>query len=515
MVFGNDAKLPNRNSNSVSPHSPSHVICGVLEYTLMVLAFLFALSTPSALGYVSENNREHAEASPNAQARLNIGKIQVLRELSVSFEEISRRCGRAVVEIRSRTYTHGNSENGGPLLTAQNSSGSGIIMSPDGYILTNAHVVRASYDLQVRICVRGLINGPHEKVMKSDRVLPAAVVGIDSETDLAVIKVRRTNLPYLVLSDSDQLKQGQVVLALGNPLGLDNSVSFGVVSAVARQLKPDDPMVYIQTDAPINPGNSGGPLVDADGRVVGVNTFILSESGGSEGVGFAIPSNIADQVYTEIKTQGHVRRSTLGLVVQTVNPIIADSLDLETDQGAIVSDVDPDGTAASAGIKPDDVILALNGRQIINTGQLEADLRRRMPGQKVILHIQRGVGQLDVPIITEEESDPLQDLADTLDPSKNTVPELGIVALDLSKPVLQLLPDLRRPEGVVVAARDLSLPDSGYSLQVGDVIYEINRHIISNVAELRQAIGSMKSQGAVVLLVERGGRLIYVPIEWK
>jgi len=186
--------------------------------------------------------------------------------------------------------------------------------------------------------------------------------------------VHKTHLPYLAFGDSDQLKQGQLVLALGNPLGLDDSVSLGIVSAIARQLKPDDPMVYIQTDAPINPGNSGGPLLDADGRVVGINTFILTQSGGSEGIGFAIPSNIARQVYAQLKTHGHVHRAQLGLVAQTINPVMADGLDLETEHGVIVSDVDPHGPAATAGVKTDDVIVALDGKKIFTVRQLEVNV---------------------------------------------------------------------------------------------------------------------------------------------
>jgi serine protease Do len=433
--------------------------------------------------------------------------------LSASFEEISHSCGRAVVEILGRTYAREGSENGGALLTTQNSSGSGIVVSPDGYILTNAHVVRASHNLRVCLSFREAAEMHPKDRGKMDRALPAAIIGIDSETDLAVIKVNRTNLPYLPFGDSDRLKQGQVVLALGNPLGLNNSVSLGVVSAIARQLKSDDPLVYIQTDAPINPGNSGGPLVDADGDVVGINTFILTQSGGSEGIGFAIPSNIARQVYTQLKTQGHVHRSQLGLVAQTINPVMADGLGLETDHGVIVSDLKPTGPAASAGLKPEDIVLALNGKRIASAGQLEADVYRQMPGQRVVLRIQRGANQLDVAVSTEEESDHLQDLADTLDPSKNTVPELGIVGLDLTRDVRQYMPDARRPAGVVVAARNADVPYSASHLEISDIIYEVNRHVVANVDELRNTLQNMKSGDAVVLLVERDGRLVYVPLE--
>lgn len=217
---------------------------------------------------------QRAPVTPNLQ------KTDVLRELSASFEEISSRAGRAVVQIFARSYVaNDDTANGGELLTAQNSSGSGIILSPDGYILTNSHVVKGAHTLRVQLNVRTAADLAERGYHGVNRSLPATLVGIDRETDLAVIKIDQKDLPYLEFGDSNTLKQGQLVLALGNPLGLDNSVSLGVVSAVSRQLKPDDAMAYIQTDAPINPGNSGGPLVDADGHVVGINTFILSQSG--------------------------------------------------------------------------------------------------------------------------------------------------------------------------------------------------------------------------------------------
>ncbi len=232
----------------------------------------------------------------------------VLQELSRSLEELSQQSGLSIVQIFSRSYsTDEGSGSDGELLTTENSSGSGVIMSADGYILTNGHVVRGGRQVRVKL---GTSRRLETRALRGE--LKGTVVGVDLETDLAVFKIERADLPYLTFGDSDQLRQGQVVLALGNPLGLAHSVSLGIVGAVARQIKPDDSMVYIQTDAPINPGNSGGPLIDADGRIVGINTFILTQSGGNEGIGFAIPSNVAEQVYVQLKTHGHVHRSSLG-----------------------------------------------------------------------------------------------------------------------------------------------------------------------------------------------------------
>ncbi|MBV8551243.1 MAG: trypsin-like peptidase domain-containing protein [Acidobacteriaceae bacterium] len=449
-------------------------------------------------------------ATPNAQ------KMDVLKQLSSSFEEISQRSGRAVVQIFVRSYVTGgdNSDNeNGELLTAENSSGSGIIVSPDGYILTNAHVVKNAHSVRVQLNIRAGAEAREQGDRSATRPLPGTIVGVDRESDLAVIRVEKKNLPYLAFGDSGELKQGQIVLALGNPLGLDNSVSLGVVSAVARQVKPDNPMVYIQTDAPINPGNSGGPLVDTDGHVVGINTFILTQSGGSEGIGFAIPSNIAREVYTQLQKQGHVHRSQVGLVGETITPEIVDGLGLETDHGIIISDVEPDGPAAHAGVQVDDIIVAMNGRPVFSKHQLEANVYRLSPGTKVSLRVQRGADQLDVPIVTEEQSDELDALADMVDPVKNMVPELGIVGLDITKQVLALMPELRRPAGVVVAARKANAPYSGPPLETGDVIYSVNRHVVAGVAQLRQALAAMKSGDAAVLLVERDGHMLYVPLQ--
>jgi serine protease Do len=442
--------------------------------------------------------------------------MDVLRQLSGSFEEISQRSGRAVVQIFVRSYaTSDDSNNNSELLTAQNSSGSGIILTPDGYILTNAHVVKNAHSVKVQLNIRTEAEAQQQEGDRTlNRPLPGTLIGMDRESDLAVIKIDRTNLPYLQLGNSDELKQGQIVLALGNPLGLDNSVSLGVVSAIARQIKADDPMVYIQTDAPINPGNSGGPLIDAEGRVMGINTFILTQSGGSEGIGFAIPSNLAKQVFEQLKTQGHVHRAQLGVYAETITPAMAEGLDLVTDHGVLVSDLRPEGPADHAGIKPDDIITAANDRRVASVQELNAQIYRLSPGTKVTLHVHRGEEKLDLPVVTEEQSgEELDALADLVDPVKNVVPELGIVGLDITKPVLQLMPDLRRPAGVVVVARKSSPVFSGPALQTGDVIYSVNRHVIANVAELRNAVSRLKAGEAAVLLVEREGHLIYIPLE--
>ncbi|HEX4750638.1 MAG TPA: trypsin-like peptidase domain-containing protein [Bryobacteraceae bacterium] len=447
-------------------------------------------------------------------AKPNPEKMDVLKQLSGSFEEISQRSGRAVVQIFVRSYaTAAGNNDSNELLTAENSSGSGIILSSDGYVLTNAHVVKNAHSVKVQLNVRAEAEA-QEQGDRMNRPLPGTVVGIDRESDLAVIKIDKKNLPYLEFGNSDELKQGQIVLALGNPLGLDNSVSLGVVSAVARQIKQDDPMVYVQTDAPINPGNSGGPLVDAEGHVMGINTFILTQSGGSEGIGFAIPSNLAKHVFSQLKTQGHVHRAQLGIYAETITPAMAEGLNLATDHGVVVSDVRPDGAAANAGIKLDDIITGIDGRRLTSVQELNSLVYALSPGAKADVRLHRGEQVLNVPVMTEEQSgEELDALADMVDPVKNVVPELGVVGLDITKPVLEVMPDLRRPQGVVVVARKSPTEFSGPALQTGDVIYELNRQTVPNVMQLRNMVANLKPGQPAVLLIEREGHLVYIALE--
>jgi serine protease Do len=311
------------------------------------------------------------------------------------------------------------------------------------------------------------------------------------------------------------LKQGQIVFAFGSPLGLENSVSMGVVSATARQIDPDKPDIYIQTDAPINPGNSGGPLVDADGNVMGLNTFILSQSGGSEGLGFAIPSNLIKNVFEQLRDAGHVHRGEIGVVAQTITPALAGALKLLQDWGVILSDVTPGGPAEEAGLKPGDIVLSLNGKIMQNARQLDVNLYRYKLGDKVSVQVSRGEEKLTYLVaVTEREDDPLR-FADMVDPVKNVVPQLGILGIALDQNVSQLLPDLRRSIGVVVAARAGESPYSGDALKLGDVIYEVNGAPVSSVAALRAALDKLDDTDPLTLLVEREGQLMYVTMEME
>jgi serine protease Do len=320
-------------------------------------------------------------------------------------------------------------------------------------------------------------------------------------------------LPALNLADSEKLRQGQVVMAFGNPLGLTNSVSIGVVSSVGRQIRPDDPMIYIQTDAPINPGNSGGPLVSAEGEVVGLNTFILSQSGGSEGIGFAIPSAIVKNVFDQIRKDGHVHRGEIGVSAQSITPELAAGLALKRDWGVILGDVTPDGPADNAGLKPGDIILSLNGKPMENARQFEVNLYRIPLQQKVAVEYMRGPDTLKANVmVAEREDDPFRFL-DLVKPQNNTILELGIVGIAITKQLQKVLPETRKPYGIIVAARSGQTEYSGQGgLKLGDVIYSVNGTPIATLDALRSSLKGLKSADPLVLQIERDNKLLYLTL---
>lgn len=441
-------------------------------------------------------------------------KRDSLRELSDSIQTLSSKVHLSVVQVFSTGYIvadESDEPNGHStgLVTKQRSTGSGVIVSEDGYIVTNNHVVQGARYVRVQLAAaRDSANGGRRK----GKLLEAKVVGTDREADLAILKIEAgAPLPKLSLADSDALEQGQIVLAFGNPLGLENSVSFGVVSSVGRQVKQDDLMSYIQTDAPINPGNSGGPLLDTDGRVVGINTFILSQSGGSEGIGFAIPSNIVDNVYKQILKDGHVHRGEIGVHAQSVTTELAMGLRLPQDWGVILSDVFPEEPAAEAGLLVGDIVVGMNGRQTETAMQFQMALYRANLGDKVKVDILRGDQKLSFDVeVQERENDPFR-FADLVKPEDNLVQKLGIVGIPITKDVADILPDTRFKYGVIVAAKAGNSEYSGQGALVpGDIIYKVNTLPVSTLESLRTAVNSLKPADPLVLQIERDGKLLYL-----
>jgi serine protease Do len=432
-----------------------------------------------------------------------------LRELSSSFQALAAQVRPAVVQIISTGYAAADDDDSGAntsVLTRQTSTGTGVILDSSGYIVTNNHVVQGARKIEVKLPATNPVHAP-------EMTVTAKLVGVDRESDLAVIKIDRTGLPTLALGDSNQLRQGQLVMAFGNPLGLEGSASLGIVSSTGRQIKTDDPRMFIQTDAPINPGNSGGPLVDMEGQVMGINTFIFTQSGGSEGLGFAIPSRTVQMVYDQIRKDGHVHRGHIGVSVQSVTPLMAKGLKLPQDWGVVVSDIEPEGAAHDSGLKIGDLIKSLNGREMENASQFENAVFRLGLGQIVDLGVIREGKTLQISIPVHEREDDPQRFADMVNPQDNLVDKLGILVIELNDELTEKLPELRHNFGLVVAARSSAPPYSGPAFEPGDVIYEINGISAVSVKLLRDTLDQMKSGDALVLQIERDGKLMYLPIE--
>ena len=342
--------------------------------------------------------------------------------------------------------------------------------------------------------------------------MEARVVGSDSAIDLALLKVEATGLPALSLGDYDKLRQGEVVFAFGSPDGLLNSVTMGVVSAAARQPDPDSPMVFVQTDAPVNPGNSGGPLVNADGEVVGINTYILTESGGNEGLGFAIPSAVVALVWPQLKKYGHVHRGETGIGVQAITPTLAAGLNLSTDWGVIVSDVVPGGPADSAGLQVKDIITSIDGKTVESLPMVGPRLFMRTGGDHVKLGVLRGSQKLSFDLVVVEVPHDFDQLTNLVDPEKNLVSKLGVVGIEINSKVAPLLSGLRIASGVMVAAKAAD-SNVDVSLASGDVIHAINGGPVDTIQSLRSALDRLKPNAAVVLQIERGGELMFITFE--
>jgi serine protease Do len=461
--------------------------------TLVAVAFVGAAVQPLAT-----NAQTQARGTPTAA------------EVSSSLEATARLVGPAVVEIFATSFTPGAGlvPHTADLVTTERASGSGVIVDADGHIVTNAHVVRGAQRLRVEVPVAA--SGQSILAVRS-RSADARIVGIDLETDLAVIKVDERNLPVVSFGDSDELRPGQLVLALGSPLGLNNSVTLGVVSAVARQLEPESPMIYVQTDASINPGSSGGPLVDLRGRLMGINTLTVSRTGGNEGLGFAAPSNIVRAVYDQIKTSGRVRRGDIGVRAQTVTPVLAAGLRLPRDRGVVLGDVLPGSPADRAGLRAGDLVLALDGKPMENGRQLQVGLYRRAVGDVVSLEILRDGQTMKHQVAVAERMDPLAGLSSSIDPRQNLVTRLGILGVNLDAKIAALLPALRARSGVVVASTVAGALDSREGgLAPGDIVFAVNGAPVAGLMELRAVIDALMTGDPVVLQLERRGELMFL-----
>ncbi len=449
-------------------------------------------------------------SAANGQAQDH--STDALRKFNESVDALIKKVSPSVVQILVTGYgpleegEHGNTNT---LIGRQRAIGSGFVIDPSGYIVTNAHVVKGAQRVQVVLPSANADGSVDAALSTRTTVVPARIVGASSETDLAVIKVDAGTLPALPLASYRKLGQGEIVFAFGSPGGLRNTVTMGVVSAVARQTDLDSPMVYIQTDAPINPGNSGGPLVTVNGEVAGVNTFILSQSGGNEGLGFAIPSGVVNVAFQQLRKFGHLHRAEIGIGIQTITPSMAAALMLPRTYGVVVSDVLPGSPAEAAGVEIGDVLASVDGKAADSLPLVAFHFYLLETGDKVHLDVLRGKDRLVFNVSVMEPPRDMDQVTGLADPEKNLVPTLGILGVEIDKKIASMAADLRDPFGIIVAARS-----AGASVEVplnaGDVIRTLNGQPMTTLDRLRGALKALPPGAPVALQIQRDQKLLFV-----
>jgi len=447
-----------------------------------------------------------------ARAQTQARSTEDLRKTDQSVGGLIRKVSPSVVQILVSGYgqvEEGEHGNTGIVIGRQRAIGSGFIIDPSGYIITNAHVVKGAQRVQVVLSSANSDDSEDAGPSTKTRLVPAQIIGVTSEIDLALLKVNATGLRALKLASYRNLQQGESVFAFGSPEGLTNTVTRGIISAVARQTDPDATMVYIQTDAAINPGNSGGPLVNVDGDVVGVDTFILSQSGGNEGLGFAIPCSVVNIAYQQLRKFGHLHRPEIGISVQTITPPLAEGLKLPRNFGVVISDVLPSGPSEAAGLHIGDVLLSIDGKAASSVPYVAFHLMSRESGDKVHLDVLRGNLRLGFDVALMEPPKDMDQITALADPKKNLVPALGILAIEIDKKIAAMFPELRDPFGIIVAARAAGA-SAEVPLTAGDVIRTLNGEPMTTLDRLRNALKALPPNAAVALQVQRDQKLMYV-----
>lgn len=436
-----------------------------------------------------------------------------------SFAEVVNRVSPAVVTIRTESRSRSPRQFpfmddpffrrffGDRLPTVpeqrQRGLGSGVIVSTDGYILTNHHVIDGAEEIEIEMTGR--------------QPLDAKLVGSDPPSDLAVLKINASDLTALALADSDKVQVGDLVLAVGNPLGIGQTVTMGIISAKSRRtgLSNGSFEDFLQTDAPINRGNSGGALVDSNGNLIGINSQILSPSGGSIGIGFAIPSNMARDVLDQLLKNGEVRRGHLGIVVQPVTEDMAANLSLNNVRGLIVSQIQPGSAAERAGMKRGDVILALNGNAVSDPNSFRNDVAGTPPGNTVTLRVLREGNEQELRATLEEfkvEERPVSPVRNNSSESRgDQTGKLGLAVQPLTPAIAQQLGISAETQGLVVVEIDPAGPAADSGIQRGDVIEAVNQQPVRTVAEIRTAL-ERSGDKPVLLLVNHKGTTIFLTV---
>jgi len=377
----------------------------------------------------------------------------------------------------------------------QQGVGSGFVISSDGYILTNNHVINDATQIKIKL--------------SDGKEYDAKVVGRDPKTDLALLKAERaSNLRPLQLGDSDSLKVGNWVVAIGSPFGLEQTVTAGIVSAKGRVIGSGPYDNFIQTDASINPGNSGGPLLNTEGRVVGINTAIFSQSGGNVGIGFAIPVNMAKEIVPQLEENGHVTRGWLGVGIQKITPELAKSFGLKDEKGALVSQVVKGGPADKAGIETGDVIVEFDGKKVSDMNDLPRVVASTPVGKTVAVKVLRGGNWVDreVKIAEMEQKEEVANVS--------TRKPLGMTVQNITPQIAKGL-GLKSEAGVVVASVVPGSPAAEADIRSGDVIQQVNKKPVKDVEDFKTKIENSKDQESILLLIQRGDSTLFAALTPK
>ena len=475
-----------------------------LAMTILVAAAGFGVARASQRLFSSSMHATLKLADPN-EAPSKTGFAPVVKSVLPDVVNISTsKVVRAQAQLPEEMFNDpffrqffgsgNNNRSMNPRSQREESLGSGVIVSPEGYILTNNHVIEGATDVRV--------------TLSNKRQLEAKVVGADPKTDIAVLKVEGNDYPAITIGDSSKVQVGDYALAVGDPFGVGQTVTMGIVSAMNRgNLGIEDYEDFIQTDAPINPGNSGGALINDRGELIGINTAIISHgSGGSQGIGFAVPVNLARQVMDQIMDHGKVTRAYLGIIVQDVTPAISKAMGQNELHGALVGDVKASAPAGKAGLQRGDIILEVNGKSVSDSRDLRMNISMMKPDADVKLKILRDGKQSDMTVKLGELPGSEEQAKAEDGTSKGALEGVTLESLDAdSAKQLGLSPSTK---GVVVTDISPSSPEADSGLQRGDVIQEVNHQPVRNVAELNEAL--RKAGKNPLLLVNRQGNTLFI-----
>lgn len=486
---------------------------------LKFLVFVLFLALAVSLLYVwqarepGQSQAKVEKFTPADKPKVDLDTVDILQRLSDEYAKVTKAVVPSVVSITTTKTVQrqgldplelffGHRYQGGPAEQKVSSLGSGVIVSQEGHIVTNNHVVTGTDDIAVQ-----LSDGREGK---------AKVVGTDAQIDLAVLKIDLPELVPLPLGDSDKVSVGEIVLAIGNPFGLEESVSQGIISAKDRRAINDSSVEFFQTDAAINPGNSGGPLVNIKGEVVGINSVIYSESGGSQGVGFAIPSNLVKRAMASIIKKGRVIRGYLGVSIQPMTKEIAEQFKLDSTKGALVTDVSPGSPAERAGIIRGDVIRKVNNYEIRDTAALINRISEADIGSQLTIDLVReGQPKTVTASVVEQPADMMARLSrnQSFKPGGGTSTMFaGVEVQDLSPRLRQEANVPENVNGVIVTAIDPSSA-TAQELRPGDVIEEVNRRAVNNLREFQQIVGQLDPDRPVVVGIARGRQRSFVIVQ--